>query len=326
MEGDEDSDPTVGIVCIPDTFGIAGVRRNENSSFIGGNTAAAAGVALLSPSASVVVEPVAPGTVATLPSELGTALASAPPGRTVGADEGIPAMPGNENISFPVGSEGATAIGETFPPPNMSGCEVGVCVAVVAVGAPGTSAVALPNDAAIARRSASDSGPGCAAAGEPDGIEGEPATGVSCNGSISENIVVGISSDSISSGTADAAPLSPFARSFGITRKNSLASRSSNAGSGKGIEAKGCNFVPSPATDADFGALDLGLLAPFPLPLLVFVVFVDMDVLQHAEGVFGQDRNGAVKRDQVGSHRPVIDAHETHRQAGRNFSRDSRLE
>lgn len=177
-DGGEVTDDAPGTVCSPDTFGTAGIRGKENSSLIGGNTAAVAGDALLSASDGVAIELVATGAVETDPIEPGTAFASAPPGAAVGAEAGIPDTPTNENISFPGGSVGATAIGEIFPSRKRSGCEVGAAD-VVAVGAPGTRDVALPNDAAIARRSASESGPGCAAVGEPDGPELGDATGVS---------------------------------------------------------------------------------------------------------------------------------------------------
>jgi hypothetical protein len=118
----------------------------------------------------------------------------------------------------------------------------------------------------------------------------------------------------------------PFPRSFGNTRKNSFASFSSNTGSGRGIEAKGNRCAPSPGTAADFRALDLGLDAPLLVPLFVFVVFVDMDVLQNAEGVIGQNHNRTVKRDQVGSDGLVVDAHEANREARRYFPWNSGLE
>ena len=102
----------------------------------------------------------------------------------------------------------------------------------------------------------------------------------------------------------------PFPRSFGNTRKNSLASFSSNAGSGSGMEAKGYRNVPSPGPVA---FVVLGLLAPLLVPLFVFVVFVDMDVLQNAERVFGEDNNRAIQRDQIRSDRLVVDAHEANR-------------
>jgi len=98
--------------------------------------------------------------------------------------------------------------------------------------------------------------------------------------------VVGISSDPSSAETG-AELAFPFARSFGNTRKNSFASLSSNSGSGNGNEAKGYRNVPSPGPDF----VALGLLAPLLVPLFVFVVFVDMDVLQHAEGVVRQNHN-----------------------------------
>jgi len=52
------------------------------------------------------------------------------------------------------------------------------------------------------------------------------------------NITVGISSDSTGE-EVDSSTLCPFARSFGLARKNSFASFSSVAGSGKGIAPNG---------------------------------------------------------------------------------------
>jgi hypothetical protein len=158
----EDKDPA---------FGNAGTRGNENISFNGGKDAPAAGETILLSSVGAAVEPVAPGTrtlSGELAGELGTAFAFAPAGRAVGAEDGIPVMPGNENISLPGGSEGATAKGDIFPAAKESGCEAGTCVSASAPGASAVAlpVVALPSDAAIARRSASDNGPGCADAGE----------------------------------------------------------------------------------------------------------------------------------------------------------------
>jgi hypothetical protein len=145
-------------------------------------------------------------------------------------------IPGNENISFPGGKVGATAIGEVSA--RKTGGAPGTGGVGAVPGAPGTSAVAPANDAAIARRSDSVNGPGCMGEPEPGTLGDHPATGDSRSGSISSvNIVVGISSAS-ASGEGTSAPF-PFAKSCGIARKNSFASLSSVAGSGKGIAPKG---------------------------------------------------------------------------------------
>jgi hypothetical protein len=49
-EGDVGGVGTLGIVSMPETLGIAGMRGNENNSPIGGNTDAAAGDVPFSPS------------------------------------------------------------------------------------------------------------------------------------------------------------------------------------------------------------------------------------------------------------------------------------
>src|ERR1700733_9290222 len=130
-----------------------------------------------------------------------------------------------------------------------------------------------------------------------------------------------MSSDS-NSGGANSSTLSPFARSFGIARKNSFASLSSVAGSGKGIVPNGYKRAPSALRVAGFEAFDFGRLAPLlPLPLFVLVVFVDMDVLQYAECVLRQNYDGAIERDEIRRDRFMVDAHEANRQAWRHFAR-----
>ncbi len=106
-------------------------------------------------------------------------------------------------------------------------------------GVPGTSAVSPASDAVIARRSASVNGPGWVYGSDAGILGGDSTTDVSLARSGFSNIVTGISSASASDGGAKVAVLSPFARSRGIARKNSFASLSSVAGSGRGIAPKG---------------------------------------------------------------------------------------
>jgi hypothetical protein len=88
------------------------------------------------------------------------ALISAPPGGDVGGELSIVGMPGNEKSSFPVGSVGATARGESSPSAKKPGGEPATGGAGTVPGVPGTSAVEPASDAAIARRSDSVNGPG----------------------------------------------------------------------------------------------------------------------------------------------------------------------
>ena len=147
----------LGVVSMPRAFGIAGTRGKENNSLIGGNTGAAPGDVPFSPSTKYGVEP---GIMGTLPGDWGTALRSAPPGGAVGGDEGAAAMPGKENNSFPLGSFGATAIGGITGSVGSPGIAPGAGDVGTVPGAPGTKAVEPANDAAMARRSVSVSGPG----------------------------------------------------------------------------------------------------------------------------------------------------------------------
>ena len=101
----------------------------------------------------------------------------------------------------------------------------------------------------------------------------------SLTGSISSNIVTGMSSDSLS-GEDSSTMLSPFARSRGIALKNSFASLSSVAGSGNGKVPNGYCGALSVNEDDFAPTSPFGLLAPFLAPLFVLEIFVDMDVLQ----------------------------------------------
>ena len=85
---------------------------------------------------------------------------SAPAGGDVGGELGAAGTPGNEKSSFPEGIVGATARGEMFPSAKKPGGESATGAVGAVPGAPGTSAVAPANDAAIARRSDSVKGPG----------------------------------------------------------------------------------------------------------------------------------------------------------------------
>src|SRR5271155_3701525 len=119
---------------------------------------------------------------------------SAPPGADVGGEVGTAGMPRNEKNSFPVGSLGATARGETFPSAKKPGGEPATGGVGAVPGAPGTSAVAPANDAAIARRSDSVSGPGGEDRGEAGILGADSNPGAGWTGSISSvNITVGIS-------------------------------------------------------------------------------------------------------------------------------------
>jgi len=131
---------------------------------------------------------------------------------------------------------------------------------------PGASAIAPAKDAAMARRSVSVNGPGGDGGGDAAILGGVPARG------ISGNEKTGISSDSAAGGAGE---LPPSPRSFGIARKNSFASLSITAGSGRGIAANG--YLGKFSPEAGIGALDLD---PFwRAPLLVLVILVDMDIL-----------------------------------------------
>ncbi len=189
-DGVEDGAATLGTVCRPGAVGMAGTRGNENRSLMGGSTGAAPGDVPFPPSTEYGV---APGTAAALPNDSGTALRSAPLGGEDGGEAGIAEMPGEENISVPGGNVGAAAKGEAFPSARKSGGEPGTGGVGAVLGAPGTSAVAPANDAAIARRSVSVSGPIVVA-----GTLGAHSGAVSRIGTPSGNIVTGISSDAAS--------------------------------------------------------------------------------------------------------------------------------
>jgi hypothetical protein len=134
---------------------------------------------------------------------------------------------------------------------------------------PGASAVVPAKDAAMARKSVSVNSPGGDGGGDAAMLGGGPTP------SGSGNEKAGTSSDSTAGGAAAAEALAPSARSFGIVRKNSFASLSITAGSGKGITANG--YLEEFSPGAGIGALDLD---PFwPAPLLVLVILVDMDIL-----------------------------------------------
>ena len=65
-----------------------------------------------------------------------------------------------------------------------------------------------------------------------------------------------------------------------------------------------------------------GLLGVF---MLVVMIFTHLDIFDHSGGIFGENRQRAIERNQVGRNCLVVDAHEAHRQAHALFSRQSRL-
>jgi hypothetical protein len=165
---------------------------------------------------------------------------SAPPGGDIGGELSVVGILGNEKSSFSVGSLGATARGELFPSAKKPGGEPATGGIGAVPGVPGTSAIEPASDAAIAFRSDSVKGPGGVDGAEAGTLGADSNNDVRCTGSISSvNITVGISSDSTSGAEAYSSTPSPFARSLGIARKNSFASLSSVAGSGKGIVPNG---------------------------------------------------------------------------------------
>jgi len=176
-DGDKGGAGGFGTVCMPGALGAAGTRGKENNSLIGGKTGAAARDAPFSLSKKYGLRPIIGdvATTGTFACDDGIALRSAPPGGAVGADVGIPEMPGKENISLPDGNAGATAIGEIFPSNRKSGGAPGAGGTGAVPGDPGTNAVEPANDEAIARKSVSVSGPGWIDGGEA-GIPGADST------------------------------------------------------------------------------------------------------------------------------------------------------
>ena len=51
-----------------------------------------------------------------------------------------------------------------------------------------------------------------------------------------------------------------------------------------------------------------------------------VDLFENAQSVVRQHGGRAVERDQIGSDRLAVDAHEANRQTGRDFSRNAGLE
>ena len=76
-------------------------------------------------------------------------------------------MPENEKSSLPEGSLGAAARGELFPSAKKPGGEPATGGIGAVPGVPGTSASEPANDAAIALRSDSVSGPGAEGGADP---------------------------------------------------------------------------------------------------------------------------------------------------------------
>src|SRR5690606_14239289 len=56
------------------------------------------------------------------------------------------------------------------------------------------------------------------------------------------------------------------------------------------------------------------------------MVLAHLDVLEHAQGIVRQDGQRAVKRNEVGGDRLVVDAHEAYRQALRQLAGQTGLE
>ncbi|MGA9528441.1 MAG: hypothetical protein WBS24_10015 [Terriglobales bacterium] len=152
-DGDKGGAGGFGTVCMPGTFGIEGTRGKDSSSLSGGNTGWAVGDAPFSPSERYGVEP---GTAGALPGE--TVVKSAPAGEAPGAEDGTPAMPGNENILSPEGIVGARANGEAFASARKPGGTPETAGTVP--GLPRTNAVEPANEEEMARKSVSVSGPG----------------------------------------------------------------------------------------------------------------------------------------------------------------------
>jgi len=232
--GDAGGAGGLGVVWMPGTFGSAGTRGNENKSFTGGNTGAAPGDVPFSLSTKYGFNP---GKIAALPNDAGAAPTSAPAGGEVGEECGNPEMPGKENNSLAGGSVGGAAMGESFRSARNSGGDPGTGGVGAVPGAPDTTAVAPASEAAIARRSVSVNGPSVVEGIEPGRAGDHSTAGTFRLGTPSGNVTTGISSASTSAGGCSS-PL-PFAKSRGNERKNSLASLSMVAGSGKGIEPKG---------------------------------------------------------------------------------------
>jgi hypothetical protein len=235
-DGVDDGAATFGTVSMPTEFGMAGIRGKENRSLMGGKTGAAPGDVPFPPSTEYGV---VPGAAAAPSSDIGTELRFVPAGGAVGGEAGIAEILGKENISLPGGSVGAAANGEAFPSARKSGGEPGTGGFGAVLGAPGTTAVAPANDAAIARRSVSVSGPIVVAGGDPGALAAHSGP-VSRIGTPSGNVVTGMSSDSPSAAEEEWSAIPLFSpRLLGIARKNSFASLSSVAGSGNGIAPKG---------------------------------------------------------------------------------------
>src|ERR1700730_3127658 len=115
----------------------------------------------------------------------------------------------------------------------------------------------------------------------------------------------------------------------GSAAKNSFASRAITAGSGSG------NIARNPLSSASAAeprsavrSADVCLLVPGSLVpgSLVLMILIHADAFENAHSIFRENGQRAVQRDQVGRDGLVIDAHEAHRKAGRNFTRDPGLE
>src|SRR5580698_4111838 len=79
--------------------------------------------------------------------------------------------------------------------------------------------------------------------------------------------------------------------------------------------------APNAKAPRSFGAVEVG--GPTSG---VFMVAADFNVLEYSQRVIGQDRGGAIERNEIGGDRLAIDAHEADGQARRDFAGDARLE
>src|SRR5579871_5106459 len=101
-------------------------------------------------------------------------------------------------------------------------------------------------------------------------------------------------------------------RKSGSAVKKSLAMRARTAGSGKPAGT-------SAASGAEPGRNFSGSLA-------VVMVVTDFDLVERSDGVVDEDRCGAIERNQIGGEGTIVDAHETHREAGSLFTGQAGLE
>src|SRR5437870_1498285 len=63
-----------------------------------------------------------------------------------------------------------------------------------------------------------------------------------------------------------------------------------------------------------------------PARSAVDMILAHLNVLEHTQRIVRQDGEGAIKRDEIGGDRLVVDAHEADRKALRELARETRLE